>query len=544
MKPIAPQPALERSDPDTDSGTLDDVLRSRVYETLPDAIVIALDGRIAYANTAAVRQFGDGTGDRIVGSEILDLMHPRSRSDAADRIKETLGPDGRASALRGSALGLDGGVFDFDATLSSARWNGADGCLICLRETVRVALGDPGALEIGAQFADAMNRAEEGFALFDADDRLVMCNAVFENVLPATADHIRIGARFEDIMRAALDGGAIRHDFASDAEWLAERMRRHRNPTTSYIGETSDGRSIRVTECRTANGGIISIRSDVTQLKQTERDLKARVAELEDAKSTEEDQSRQLGELAQRLAEAKDVADAASRTKSEFLANMSHELRTPLNAIMGFSEVIKNEMFGAVGVPQYVDYAGDIYASGAHLLEIINDILDLSKVEAGKLEVVEERLDLRAVAESVFQLVKGRADEGGVKLMHDIGQDLPRLHADKRKLKQMLLNLLSNAIKFTRQGGAVDLFARVDDDGRISLCVRDTGIGIPADQLEHVLAPFGQVDSALAREHQGTGLGLPLVKALVELHGGRMILESEPESGTSVTLRFPPDRTQ
>ena len=223
-------------------------------------------------------------------------------------------------------------------------------------------------------------------------------------------------------------------------------------------------------------------------------------------------QSRQLGELAARLAEAKDVADAASRTKSEFLANMSHELRTPLNAIMGFSEVIKAQMFGPAGVPQYVDYAGDIYASGAHLLEIINDILDLSKVEAGKLEVVEERLDLRAVADSVFQLVKGRADERGVKLMHDIAEDLPRLYADKRKLKQMLLNLLSNAIKFTHHGGAVDLNARLADDGGLELCVRDTGIGIAPDQLDHVLAPFGQVDSALAREHQGTGLGLPLVQ--------------------------------
>ena len=252
----------------------------------------------------------------------------------------------------------------------------------------------------------------------------------------------------------------------------------------------------------------------------------------------------QLGELAARLAEARDVADAANRTKSEFLANMSHELRTPLNAVMGFSEVIQNEMFGPVGVPQYVDYAADIYASGAHLLEIINDILDLSKVEAGKLELAEERIDLRGIAEAVFQLVKGRADEGGVTLMHDIAPDLPRLHADKRKLKQMLLNLLSNAIKFTHQGRAVDLIARMGDDGGLVLMVRDTGIGIPADQFDHVLAPFGQVDSALAREHQGTGLGLPLVKALVELHGGRMVMESEPDSGTNISLCFPPERTR
>ncbi len=158
--------------------------------------------------------------------------------------------------------------------------------------------------------------------------------------------------------------------------------------------------------------------------------------------------------------------------------------------------------------------------------------------------MVEERLDLRAVADSVFQLVKGRADERGVKLMHDIAQDLPRLYADKRKLKQMLLNLLSNAIKFTHHGGTVDLIARLADDGGLALCVRDTGIGIAPDQFGHVLAPFGQVDSALAREHQGTGLGLPLVQALVELHGGRFVLESEPEMGTKVSLCFPPHRTR
>ncbi len=525
-------------------GTLDDVLRSRVYETLPDAILVALDGQVAYANAAAKRLFGDEIGNGSAGFATRELWHPASRSVVANCIEETLRTDDHARSLRGAALRFDGKVFDFDATLSRLQWSGGQGCLVSLRESVQSTLGDRGNWATGIRLADAMNQAGEGFALFDADDRLALFNDVFKNTLPEAAGHVFVGALFEDIMRAALDAGTIRHDFASDEEWLAKRMSRHRNPTTSYIGETTDGRSLRITECRTADGGIVSIRSDVTQLKKIELDLKSRVAELEDAKSMQDAQSRQLGELAVRLAEARDVADAASRTKSEFLANMSHELRTPLNAIMGFSEVIQNQMFGLVGVPQYVDYAADIYASGAHLLEIINDILDLSKVEAGKLEVTEERLDLRAVAESVFQLVKGRADEGGVTLMHDIAHDLPRLYADKRKLKQMLLNLLSNAIKFTHQGGAVDLFARVADDGGLALCIRDTGIGIAADQIDLVLAPFGQVDSALAREHQGTGLGLPLVKALVELHGGHLTLESEPEVGTNVSLCFPPERTR
>ena len=525
-------------------GLLDDVLRSRVYETLPDAILVTLDGQVAYANAAAKRLFGDDTGNGFAELATIGLLHPASRSVVANRIEETLRTGDQARSLRGSALRFDGKVFDFDAAMSRLQWGGGEACLVSLRESVQSPLGDRINWATGTQLADAMNQAGEGFALFDAEDRLAMFNDVFKNTLPEIADHVVVGACFEDIMRAALDAGTIRHDYPSDDEWLAMRLSRHRNPTTSYIGETADGRSLRITECRTADGGIVSIRSDVTQLKKIELDLKSRVAEFEDAKSVQDVQSRQLGDLAVRLSEAKDIADAASRTKSEFLANMSHELRTPLNAIMGFSEVIQNQMFGLVGVPQYVDYAADIYASGAHLLEIINDILDLSKVEAGKLEVSEERLDLRAVADAVFQLVKGRADEGGVTLMHDIAHDLPQLYADKRKLKQMLLNLLSNAIKFTHQGGTVDLVARVADDGGLSLCIRDTGIGIAADQFDLVLAPFGQVDSALAREHQGTGLGLPLVKALVELHGGHMTLDSAPDVGTNISLCFPPERTR
>ena len=210
------------------------------------------------------------------------------------------GDHGRS--LCGSAVRFDGHAFDFDATVSRLQWNGAPGCLLSLRQSTPGAPGGHGAWATGTQLADAMNQAGEGFALFDADDRLVMFNDVFKHSLPEAADHVVVGARFEEIMRAALDAGTIRHDLASDEEWLTDRMREHRSPATSYIGETADGRSLRMTECRTADGGIVSIRSDVTQLNKTERDLKARVAELEDAKSTQDVQSRQLGELAVRLA--------------------------------------------------------------------------------------------------------------------------------------------------------------------------------------------------------------------------------------------------
>jgi signal transduction histidine kinase len=252
----------------------------------------------------------------------------------------------------------------------------------------------------------------------------------------------------------------------------------------------------------------------------------------------------ELRTLNAQLTVAKEKAEEASQAKSEFLANMSHELRTPLNAVMGFSEVIRNQMFGPVGVAQYVEYANDIYTSGAHLLDIINDILDLSKVEAGKLELAEDVIDLREVGESVLDLVTGRAQNARLKLLARLPEDLPHLRADKRKVKQMLLNLLSNAVKFTPAGGTVDLIGEVRPDGGVNIAVRDTGIGIAKSQFDLVMSPFGQVDSALSREHQGTGLGLPLVKALIELHNGRLDLESELGKGTTTMLVFPPERTQ
>ena len=345
-------------------------------------------------------------------------------------------------------------------------------------------------------------------------------------------------------MRAAVDAGVFRGIQGKELDWVREAIRRHNNPTGVFIASTADGRSIQITERKMSAGGTVLIHTDIAQLMRTEGALQVRVSELEKVKAVLEQQSDQLSDFAAQLANAKDEADTANHTKSEFLANMSHELRTPLNAIMGFSEVIKNQMFGEVSVPQYIDYAGDIYNSGAHLLEIINDILDLSKIEAGKLNLGEEELDVKEVAEAVFRLVRGRAEAGGVTLVHDIPPELPLLYADKRKLKQMLLNLLSNAVKFTPEQGSVDFTTTLDDDGALLLCVRDTGIGIPPDQFDLVLSPFGQIDSALAREHQGTGLGLPLVKALIEIHGGAIKLQSEPDKGTVVTLKFRSERTR
>ena len=242
------------------------------------------------------------------------------------------------------------------------------------------------------------------------------------------------------------------------------------------------------------------------------------------------------------LTRAKEQADFANRSKSEFLANMSHELRTPLNAIIGFAEIIKDQMFGNAGQPQYVEYAKDIYDSGHLLLSLINDILDMSKIEAGKRSLQEVTLNIDTIVQSVSHLVAARAKEGKVKLNLHIPRDLPCLRGEEKAMKQILANLLTNAIKFTPEGGSVTLSAMINQDDQMTINVVDSGIGIAPEDIVVAMAPFGQIESALSRKHQGTGLGLPLTKALVELHGGTLDIESELGNGTRVSLTFPTAR--
>ena len=278
--------------------------------------------------------------------------------------------------------------------------------------------------------------------------------------------------------------------------------------TTSFAGRTSHdkrGRFLR-THC---------ILTDITERRRFEKDL----------------------------FEAKEQAEFANRSKTEFLANMSHELRTPLTIINGASEILSTEMFGPIDNPSYLDYAKNIRDAGEHLLRLINDILNISQIEMGRFELDEDHMELNAIIASCHNLFESRAQEAGLSLTKEVKEKLPALRGDELRIKQVVLNLLSNAVKFTPDGGTVTLRTETGDDGRVMFSVSDTGIGIAAKDISSALDTFGQVEQGYSRNYQGAGIGLPLSKKLIELHGGTLMLESELGIGTTVTVRFPPERS-
>ena len=397
---------------------------------------------------------------------------------------------------------------------------------------------------------DAIESLNEGFVLFDKDDRLVMCNKRYRDLYIISGDLLQPGAHFETIIREGARRGQYVEAMDRPEKWVADRLAQHRMLSTEILQQLGDGRWVLVREQRTSDGGTVGVRTDVSRLKNQEllmRDrefrLERMVEELGESRGQLKLLTQEMTRLAKDNARHRQTAETANSAKSQFLANISHELRTPLNAILGFSEMMKAETFGPLGAEQYRGYIADIHDAGAHLLNLINELLDLSKIEAGKFELVEDECDIAEIVEATVHMMGERAAQAAVAIEPRIAPALPLLRGDYRKVKQILFNLLSNALKFTPAGGRVTISADLAATGGVTLAVADTGIGIPPHELERVLEPFTQVENLLTRKHTGTGLGLPLCKALAVLHGGTLTLTSAVGQGTIVTVVFPEARS-
>jgi len=382
---------------------------------------------------------------------------------------------------------------------------------------------------------DAIETIPEAFVLWDADNRLVLCNSYFQHLHHLPDEAVTPGAPYEAVVAAGRKP-ILRTTVANDeGQPLGAR---------TFEAQLDDGRWMHISERRTKDGGYVSVGTDITKIKQHEQKLlegeKRQIATISDLRRSQQALERQTGELAdlaEKYAEEKNRAEEANQTKSKFLANMSHELRTPLNAIIGFSEIMESAMFGPLGGDKYREYAHDIRESGQYLLDVINDILDMSKIEAGGIRLAPEKVELDVVLADCLRVIWGRAHEKRLVVKSHIAGGI-HLVADRRALKQVALNLLSNAVKFTPDGGAVTVYGRLRG-GQVTIAIADNGIGIPKEALHKLGRPFEQVESQLTKRHQGSGLGLAIAKSLVELHGGAMRIRSVLGTGTTVVVRLP-----
>jgi signal transduction histidine kinase len=354
----------------------------------------------------------------------------------------------------------------------------------------------------------------EGLSVFDRKGRLMAWNSRFVEMLDLPAD-LSNDTTLHDILILQ----SARGDFGS-VDTKAEARERFESffRDIPYVRErvTRNGRTLQIRRRAMPGGAVVSLYSDITERK---------AAEI-------------------KMAQAWAQAELANRAKGDFLANMSHELRTPLNAIIGFSEILSGEHLGPLKNARYLEYSSDIHSSGLHLLSIINDVLDMSKIEAGKLDIHEEEVDLPQLLAGSVRMVRERARQQQIELVCHADDPYLAIIADERAMKQCLLNLLSNAVKFSKIGGRVAVEARVDAENRTVITIADEGIGMTEAEQERALQPFGQAHSSTTRTYGGTGLGLPITQGLVEAHGGTLSIVSSPGKGTSVSITLPAERTR
>ena len=467
---------------------------------------------------------GWGGGGMVDGAQVLDRIAP----DHRERVRQALEaakaygafdvsfrvPDrhGRTAWIDARGQGLDPTEHGYGRIIGVAL------------DVTEERLAQARAQAAENRLRDAINSVSEAFVLWDRLGRLQLCNDNFRTFFALEPRILKPGASRESVVRFAQ---------------LAIR-REHPSPLGKGVREVelNDGRWLQISERRTAEGGLVVTAIDISAIKQQEAVRRKNEEALQQAVHDLQASQEQLAELARKYEAEKIRAEGANKAKSEFLANMSHELRTPLNAINGFSEIMVNQLFGELGDKRYVEYAQDILSSGQHLLALINDVLDMAKIEAGKLNIKFEPMQLDELIDDAVRLMRNRAETSGLELTVDLPA-LPEIEADYRAVKQVLLNLLSNAIKFTPRGGKVTVNASLEmgpGGERVRVAVVDTGIGISEQDMQRLAKPFEQIESQLSKTQQGSGLGLALTKSLVEMHQGQLDMESEPGKGTTVSF--------
>lgn len=484
-----------------------------ILDGSPQAILIHRGAAPLYVNLSFVRLVGLASREEALRlPNCIEIAHPEDRAFVIGQVEARIAGRGFLQHYEARILNTEGATVWVDCHASRIVWEGEPAAMVTMTD-----------ITLRKKIEAAQRRSEK----------------LLSTVFQASPDPISLttmkDGRYVDVNESFLKALGWRR---------ADVVGR----TSAEIGfwKDSDFRQ-RMVEALKRDGFVRDLPGRVRQPNGEVRDFIYSV----DVIQFEEESlllgiGRDVTELkrgADRLRESMEAAELANRAKSEFLANMSHELRTPLNAILGFSEIIGGEMFGPTGHPRYVEYAKDIYTSGRMLLQIIDDLLDLSRVEHGKLELHLERLTAKDVIEGCLQLVDGRARDARLRIATELPELPLRFEADPLRLRQVLLNLLTNAIKFTPAGGNVTIGAhRIEGAAGIAFFVADTGIGMTGAEIALAMQPFGQVANAMTREHSGAGLGVPLAKGLVELHGGTLVLESEPGQGTRVTVTLPDAR--
>ena len=394
---------------------------------------------------------------------------------------------------------------------------------------------------------DAVDTISEAFVLWDKDSKLVLCNRPYRSLHNLPEDEEIVGRSYSDIMdRGQPHVVDIEDDNGIDeSQVLMDRVSTSPKAARSYKVLLADGRWLQISERRTRDGGFVSVGTDISNLKQqeqrlldSEQQLIGSVSDLRKSRQTLEMQAQQLVVLTEQYAKEKENAEIANRAKSQFLANISHELRTPLNAIIGFSEVMKQEIFGEHATRKYKDYSEDIHSSGSYLLGLIDDILDMSRLEDGEVDLKPQTIDLSKIIRQIYgSTIEQLAEEQKLSLKDELPDTLDA-YADPKLIEQVLINLLDNAVKFTHEGGQIALRGEIKD-GYSYLTISDTGVGIPQDAIERIGSPFEQVQNQFTKTHKGSGLGLSISRTIICLSGGTMKIRSRIGQGTRITICLP-----